>query len=150
MLTPSSGRVRQMPPSCFKQDTADSQETGSVDEAASRNSALQLECDGMPDEESRVEVATVESVFGAAASSWNRINQEMQKSLLEKVLDSAEQEFKELQRQLGQRAEKDKNNKATTTLDELRAQYEDVKDQFEQYEKAKARRVHQVRRFETR
>jgi hypothetical protein len=46
-------------------------------------------------DEAAAEVATLESVFGAVASSWERVNREMEMTIAE--------DFKELQRQFSRR-----------------------------------------------
>jgi len=48
-------------------------------------------------DEAAAEVATLESVFGAVASSWERVNREMEMTIAE--------DFKELQRQFSRRVD---------------------------------------------
>jgi len=141
-----------MPPRCGTGDAAESLENGSKgggsseDEAASREEEVPHEADDAQDADGAAELAAVESVFGAAASSWQRVNQEMQEALVAKVLDSAEQDFKELQRQFSQRLFKSSNAREAeaATVTELKAQYEDLKNQFE-----KVSTNSKVKRFET-
>lgn len=135
-------------------DAAESLENGSKgggsseDEAASREEEVTQvphEADDSQDADGAAELAAVESVFGAAASSWQRVNQEMQEALVAKVLDSAEQDFKELQRQFSTRLFKSTNAQEAeaATVTELKAQYEDLKNQFEKVS------TNKVKRFET-
>mmetsp|Transcript_93853 Transcript_93853/g.148261 ORF Transcript_93853/g.148261 Transcript_93853/m.148261 type:complete len:525 (+) Transcript_93853:60-1634(+) len=99
-LSPSSGRVRQAPPRHVVR-RSNSESLGCYSYEASMypsdaGSARSSTFIPLPrTDEAAAEVATLESVFGAVASSWERVNREMEMTIAE--------DFKELQRQFSRR-----------------------------------------------